>query len=308
MFQECKKAGLSLWQCPPFLFMVMGIVTIVAMIATYVLASSRADEPQIAALIVMGVAAFIFVIGNIIINSFNRVSEANRLKSEFIYIISHQLRSPLAIFKWTLDMLEHRLGKIPVYESVENFLYTLRNSSEYMIRLADSLLEINRLESGSFKLKKENFSLSILTKEILRIFPKYAEASNITISFEGTMETPIVFADKERITLAIHNLIDNAIRYTQGAGDIIIRIEPEDSYLVWSIKDEGIGIAREKQKYMFQKFFRSDEAVGVQTYGSGLGLYIAKQIIDLSGGQIGFRSEDGKGSTFWFSLPIKSNK
>lgn len=304
MFPECKKTGLRLWQCPPFLFIIMGVVTILSMVATYVLASRRADEPQIAALIVAGVAAFLFIIGNLIINSFNRIAEANRLKSEFIYIISHQLRSPLAILKWTLDMLEHRLNKTSSYSLAENFIYTLRNSSEYLIRLADSLFEINRFESGSFVLKKETMSLVDLTREIVNIFIKYAEASNKKISIEEETNFSTIAADKARLGLVMSNLLDNAIRYTSGAGDIIIKISREGPNLRWGIKDNGVGINSEQQKHIFQKFFRSTEVKNEQVNGSGLGLYIAKQIIEASGGKINFSSQEGQGSQFWFTLPV----
>lgn len=304
MFQECKKANLSLWQCPPFLFLIMGTVTIVAMVATYLLASRQVDEPQIAALIVMGVAAFIFVIGNVIINSFNRIAEANRLKSEFIYIISHQLRSPLSVFRWTLDMLQHRLIKTKDYPSVENDIYTLNHASDYLVRLADSMLAINRVESGDLILKKGRFSLFQLTSDILKLFLKYAEASNIKIKLENYESAPDLVADREKIGLVIQNLLDNAIRYTHGSGDVTITIRRERYGLLWSIRDDGIGIAPEKQKHIFQKFFRSEDAKEEQPYGSGLGLYIAKRIVEASGGKIGFSSKDGVGSTFWFTLPI----
>ena len=307
MFQECKKAHLSLWQCPPFLFLIMGIVNIVAMVATYILASRRAEEPQIAALIVIGVAVFIFTIGNIIINSFNRMAEANRLKSEFIYIISHQLRSPLSILRWTLDMLQHRLLKTKEYSLVENDIYTLHHASDYLIRLANSLLAVNRVESGDLILKKEKFSLPQLTSDMVKLFFKYAEASNIKLKLENHENVPDLLADREKIGLVIQNLVDNAIRYTRGSGGVTITIRQEGDNLRWSIQDGGIGINPDKQKYIFQKFFRSEDAKGEQPYGSGLGLYIAKKILEACGGKIGFQSEDGKGSIFWFTLPITTD-
>ena len=105
VFGECKRSGLGLWECPPFLFIVMGFINICAMLGSYFLASRYTDEPMVAALVVVSVSVLILVIGNFIISGFNKIAEANLLKSEFISIVSHQLRSPLSIFKWTMDIL-----------------------------------------------------------------------------------------------------------------------------------------------------------------------------------------------------------
>src|SRR3989338_7329129 len=106
LFAECRESGLSLWQCPPFLFIVMGLVNIGSIILTYIVANRYEDQPEITALLTLFVAAVIFIIGNAIIFGFNKIVEANAREAEFIGIISHQLRSPLSIFKWTLGSLE----------------------------------------------------------------------------------------------------------------------------------------------------------------------------------------------------------
>jgi signal transduction histidine kinase len=146
-----------------------------------------------------------------------------------------------------------------------------------------------------------------LTKSIVENFRKYAEASNIKLLLEAEPGIPSIRADRERISIVIQNLVDNAIRYTVGAGTIKISISRKNFSLLTTVEDQGIGIPPGLQSKIFGKFFRvgnlnkSDK----QTHGSGIGLYIAKEIVRASGGEIGFTSVEGKGSTFWFRLPIK---
>lgn len=272
------------------------------MVATFIIASRYTEEPEVAALIVIFVTALFLVMGNLIIAGFNKVSEANRMKSEFISIVSHQLRSPLSIFKWTLDVIDRESKNGKNHDDLANFMATLRDTTENMIRLVNSLLEVSRIEARTVVLKKERFSLAELTQKVIENFRRYAEASGIFIRFEPETLLPEVVADRERIAMVLQNFIDNAIRYTRGSGHILITINKEDNNLRWAVKDEGMGIPPDQQKYIFQKFFRSSQ--NQHTRGSGVGLYIAKAVIGASEGKIGFTSKESEGSTFWFTLPI----
>ena len=301
--EECHQSHLAIWQCPPFLFLIMGFVTILAMLGSFMIASRYIAEPEIAALIVIFIAFLFIILGNLIITGFNRIALANRMKTEFVSIASHQLRSPLSIFKWTLEILQRR-GYAEAPEKTEDFMRTLRETTERMIRIVNSLLEVSRIEAGVLMLKPEIFNLSQLTDDIVKRFDTYARASGIVITHTPNQTLPAVTSDRERISMVIENLISNAIQYTAGSGTIKIIIEHPDGYLRWSITDEGRGIAPNQQLYIFGKFFRADGAGGPHTRGTGLGLYIAKSIIEASRGTIGFTSVSGKGSTFWFTLPI----
>lgn len=298
----CKELRLRMWECPPVLVVLMGFVTVVSMLTTYFLASRYSEEPQIAALLVIAVTTLSFLLGNLVINGFRRLTEVSRMKTEFINIVSHQIRSPLSIFKWTLDVLDRALKSKDI-SSLEGSLDTLRDSTSYMIRLVNSLLEASRIEAQKFTLSLKPISLTDITESILKSYRSYASASNITLIFTPPPHPVMVSADEERITIVIQNLLDNAIRYSRGVGEVTVSITKEDGGVRWSIKDQGIGIPFSEQKHIFEKFFRAFNIKKEETRGSGLGLYIAKSIVEAHGGKIGFKSEEGIGSTFWFTLP-----
>lgn len=303
-FDECKTANLSAFECPPILFIIMGFATVAAMIASYLLASRYVEEPQIAALIVIAIAIIFFITGNAIIAGFTKIAEANRMKSEFISIISHQLRSPLSISKWTLDVLSDKSKDSLSQEQKHNYIATLREANDRMAQMINLLIEVGRIESGGFILKKEPVLISKLTKDAVNLFAKFAAASNVDIRLEVESGLPVFLGDPERIRMAVENLLDNAIRYTKKRSVITVAVKKKNNAILWSVKDEGVGIADEYKKFIFSKFFRAPNALRYQTRGSGLGLYIVKAIVEESGGQIGFESKDGDGSIFWFTLPI----
>ena len=304
VFAQCKKYRLPLWQCPSFLFIVMGIVICISAIGSFVIGTRYIIDPGIVALIVLLISAVLFIISFFILRSFERLAEANRMKSEFVSIVSHQLRSPISSLSWALDFLtSERPGKIEE-EQVEYFKI-LKENIQRMEELVSDLLIVSRIETATLPFEKVKFSLVSLTKETIQKFEPFAKALNIELEFEFEKDLPMAFADPDQVRQVIENLVDNAIRYIQGKSEVKIRIEKRGENLHFEIKDEGMGIPKEDQKYIFQKFFRARNVLRHQTQGSGLGLFIAKSIIKRLRGKIGFESEEEKGSTFWFTLPIK---
>ncbi|MCD6147788.1 HAMP domain-containing histidine kinase [bacterium] len=303
-FGQCRKYDIPISQCPQFLFLIMGLVIISSSIITYALGTRYIRDPEIALLLVLSITAVLLILAYLISRSFERLAQANRLKSEFISIVSHQLRSPLSNMRWALEILmSGKMGKIE--EKQLEYFSILKENSDRMRELVKDLLTVSRIETARLSFKKEMFSLERLIKELISSFEPFSKASNTEISFQAEKDLPMILSDREKIKLVIENLIDNAIRYTKGKGKIEIKLKKKDGNLYFEIKDNGVGIPKGDQKYVFQKFFRSKNASRYQTEGSGLGLYIVKSILEKAKGKIGFRSQEGKGSTFWFILPIK---
>lgn len=300
---QCKRYGLPLWQCPQFLFLIMGIIIIGSTLTAYAIGTRYIEEPELVALIVLLITAILFIIAAIITRSFERLAEASRMKSEFISVVSHQLRSPLSNLRWAIELLmSGRLGKIE--EKQTEYFRILKENSGRMGELVSDLLIVSRIETATLPQKRKEISLEDLIKKLISEFKPFAQASNVEIEFKSEENLPKILADPSQIRLVVENLLDNAVRYIKDRGKVKMLLSRRGQNLYFEIEDNGVGIPKEDQKYIFQKFFRSENILRYQTQGSGLGLYISKAIIERSGGKIGFKSQEGVGSTFWFTLPI----
>ena len=301
---QCRRYGLSLWQCPQFLFLVMGAVIVATAVGSYLIGTYYVAEPEIVAAMVLVVTAILFIIAFVITRNFERLAEASRLKSEFINIVSHQLRSPLTNIKWTFELLTSEELEVPS-EKQEEYFINVRENIARMVELIDDLLVVSRIEQGTLPVLKKEFSLEDLIRELISRFEVFAEASKIELNFYPQEGLPKVFTDPSLMKLVVENLIDNAVRYTKGGGKVEIKLRREERNMFFEIKDSGVGIPQKDQKHIFQKFFRAENILKEKTRGSGLGLYTCKAIINSCKGKIWFESEEGKGTTFYFTLPIK---
>lgn len=304
---QCRKYNLSLWQCPSFLTLVMGILILIAMVGTYFIADRFSEEPEMAALIVTITTIILFVVGYLIVRSFSYLAEANQMKSEFVSITSHQLRTPLASLKWSLNLLmDEKMCQIGVKE--REYLNIIQEGNERMIKLVNDLLDVSRIDQSRLDLKPQKFSLVNLVEDLRKELLPFAEQYQSSISVEKENNLADAWADSSRIRLVAQNLIDNAIKYSKEGGVVRVKIFKNGNYIKCEIKDSGLGIPQNQRSKIFQKFFRCDNAKKRQTSGTGLGLFIAKAIIELSKGEIGFESEEGKGSNFWFTIPVANKK
>ncbi len=305
--KQCQSYGVGLWQCPKFLFVIMGVIIIFAIFITYAISQRYVDEPELVALIVLITAGVLFSVGHIIIASFEKVALASKAKSEFASIISHQLRNPLSTIKLQLNKLMNKPALLDISE-VKDFFIQLEEMNQKMLYMVNDLLELNRIEDNTLYLSPSSFSLLDIVNGVAERSRKYLAGANLSIEVQPPLgDLPFVFADKIRTQFVISHILDNAIRYSGNKNQpsqIKISIEALPKFVRCSIQDEGIGISKEEAKKIFGKFYRAESALKYQTEGLGLRLYLAKSIIQASGGKIGFKSEEAKGSTFWFTLPI----
>ncbi len=301
---QCREYGVPLWQCPQFLFLVMGVFIILASIISYLVGTSFINDPGIVALFDLVITAVLFIIAVVISKSFEKLAEASQMKSEFINIVSHQLRSPLTNLKWGIEFLTSDEFRMPK-EKKEEYYSSLKENTSRMVELIDDLLIVSRIERGSLPVRKEKFSLENMIEDLIERFRLVADASNTKITFQSAENLPDVSADPSQIKIVVENLIDNALRYSDQRAHIDIWLEKKNKEILFKIKDTGVGIPKADQKHIFEKFFRAKNISKKDTRGSGLGLFVCKSIIEKAKGKIWLESKLGKGTTFYFTLPMK---
>lgn len=237
-----------------------------------------------------------------------REKRINRLKTEFVSIAAHQLRTPLSAIKWVLKMvLEEDAG--PINEEQEEALRKGFESNERMIKLVNDMLNVSRIEEGrlQYNITKTNFKEVYDT--VLNNLKSKIEEKSIKLNIKKPTKMPSVYIDKEKIRLVMQNLMENAIKYTPDNGTITLEIKKQKEKIKVRVKDNGVGIPKKDQEKLFSKFFRAENVKKMETDGNGLGLFIANNIIKKHNGKIFFESEEGKGTEFYFYLPLnKKNK
>jgi signal transduction histidine kinase len=299
---QAEELGISVWKTPSFLFLLTGLVAAMAMVAVYHLTKFY-NDPLVIFLAENISIVVIFSLGRAIIYQFEQVSKLNQAKNEFISVASHQLRTPLSSMRWQIELLLKKFGS-GLSEKQREGIEGIERLSLRMTRLVNDLLDVTRIDQKRLYLKCEPVNLVEITEEIVKDLLSLARAKNIEIIFNHKPGVPQVLVDKGRMGLVIENLLSNAVKYTLAKGRVEIDLYQRKNQVLFSVKDNGVGIPENQQKYVFEKFFRSNNVLKYQTEGTGLGLYIVKNVIEQLGGEVGFESEEGKGSTFTFSLPI----
>ena len=232
--------------------------------------------------------------------------EIDRQKSEFVSVASHQLRTPLTSIKWFLEMLLNGdAGKLN--KEQEEMIQQVFDSGERMIALVNSLLNISRIEAGRVSVNPEPTDLNELINDVVSELKVIAEQAGVKLQ-NKVPKLPVIKIDKKLIREVFVNLLSNAIKYTPAEGQVSVMAETKQDDIIFSFADTGIGVPKAQQAKIFHKFFRAENAVVHETEGSGMGLYVAKNVVELSGGKIWFKSEEDKGSTFFFTLPLEGSK
>lgn len=233
-----------------------------------------------------------------------KTKELDRQKSEFLSIAAHQLRTPMAGIRWVAQMLfDGDMGNLN-NEQKHHLGNGLENINR-MIKLINDLLDVTKIEEQKFNYQFAQADMREVVNEAIQRLNPLASEKKVTIVTVYTPNEPLlVEIDKEKIELAINNLIDNAIKYSKPDGVVEVGVALQDANLAGYIKDHGLGIPKSSQAEVFSKFFRGPNILTVVTEGSGLGLFIVKDIIGKHDGKIWFTSTENSGTTFYWSLPL----
>lgn len=235
------------------------------------------------------------------------VKAANKAKSNFVAMVSHELKNPLTSIQSYTYLLSRHGAKLPT-ETQANYLNIISEGTTRIHNLALELDDITQIETGQFRLKLEPVALPDVLKNVLNMFGPQVEEKQQTLTVEMAKTVPQVRADAKRLSQILTNLISNASKYTPENGRIHIsaKVVATDSghQLKIAVQDNGIGIMPIDQSRVFSQFFRADDELVAAVRGTGLGLNITKKLVELQGGEIGFTSEHRHGSTFFFTLPV----
>jgi PAS domain S-box-containing protein len=241
--------------------------------------------------------------GVIVYHDVSREVLADRLKSEFIATASHELRTPLTSIRGYVDLLLlNTLG--PLSQEQSDFLRVVKNNVARLVELIDDLLDVSKVEAGEIRLRREPTDLSEVLHEVGEsLYSQFSERS-ISLAIDVQEGLPKVMADRQRLRQVAVNLVSNACKYTQTGGHVDITLRNGGNQLRVDVRDTGVGINEDAQRYIFTPFFRADNPLRDEVGGTGLGLSITKRLVELHGGEIWFDTHEGQGSTFSFTLPL----
>ena len=226
-------------------------------------------------------------------------------RREFVSNVSHELRTPLTTMRSYLDALAE--GAWQNEEIAPKFLHVTQTETERMIRLVNDLLKLSRMDSEEYELNQEFVDFNKFFSAIIERF-EFSKSQNVQFQRQFTDESLFVEIDPDKMTQVIDNIISNALKYSPDGGTVCFGIEKAEDDIIVSIADEGMGIPQDMVKRIFDRFYRADRARSRAMGGTGLGLAIAKEMIQAHGGTIWAESEEGKGTTIFFTLPLEQHE
>lgn len=245
----------------------------------------------------------------ILADEFNKMTEVlkenRKLRDEFVFIAAHELRTPVTAIRGYLSMvLDENFGKIK--DEVKKALSTVERANNRLVQLVQDLLQVARSEAGKLKIDLKEVNIKNTVNSIVEQLKSLSDQKGISVEYKELGKETIVLADEDKLSEVLVNVIGNAIKYTLGSGSIEVyhEIDNDKKLLITHVKDHGMGMKKEDMEKLFSKFYRiqTDETSHIE--GTGLGLFICKEIIERMGGKIWVDSEIGKGSIFSFSLKI----
>jgi signal transduction histidine kinase len=229
-----------------------------------------------------------------------RLRELDRLKDEFISTVSHELRTPLTSISGYVELVREQADA-----EARGYLDIVERNASRLLTLVNDLLFVARIQSGLLELDHEDVDLGALVADSIASAKPHAKAGNITLQLAVDAERTRVRGDVRRLGQVVDNLVSNAIKFSPSGGEVRLKLERRGDRAVLEIVDSGIGVREHEQVHLFERFFRSQEALDRQIPGTGLGLYISRAIVEAHGGRIAAQSVQGEGSAFVVELPAE---
>jgi nitrogen-specific signal transduction histidine kinase len=250
------------------------------------------------------VLALVLLAGSyFIMRSINREQAVARLQSEFVSAVSHEFRTPLTSLRQLSEMLSK--GRIPTEDLRQKSYEILSHESERLQRLVESLLDFGRIEAHAYRYRYEDIDPVKWVGDLIAEFQEKAAAQGYRIELALGKDYPLIHADREALSLALRNLLDNAVKYSPDSRTVWVEMARDQGRLVIHVRDQGIGIPASEQKDIFKKFVRGSGSKTARVQGTGIGLAMARHIVEAHGGEIRLESEAGRGSTFSILLPLE---
>ncbi|ABS40945.1 ATP-binding protein [Clostridium botulinum] len=235
----------------------------------------------------------------------NESREYNKLITDFLANISHELKTPLNVIFTAVQILDLYKKDAKSYDKKEQYIKVIKQNCYRLMRLINNLLDTTKLDSGYLKLNLVNCNIVNLVEEITLSVVYYAESKNINIIFDTDVEEKIMAVDPDKIERIVLNLLSNAIKFTGSGGNIYVTVKDFEDNIIISVKDTGIGIPEDKIENIFDRFVQVDKTLRRNKEGSGIGLYLVKSFVNMHEGTIDIQSEIGKGSEFIINIPVK---
>lgn len=233
--------------------------------------------------------------------------EVDQMKSDFVGLVSHQLRSPLSSMRWNLEMLlQGDIGKLTSKQS--EVISQVTQANARMIKLVTTLLNISRLESGKLIVESEHIDLAKFLQTTIDELGERFQQRQQRVKLVTQTKSQVVSIDPQLLRQVMQNLLNNARKYSPEGSKITVVVDQESGEWKISVVDKGSGIPRDEQHKVFGKYFRASNAIKQQSDGTGMGLYLNQLIVKVWNGKLGFESKVGQGSSFWFTLPIEGIK
>ena len=232
-----------------------------------------------------------------------QIEKATRMKSEFLANMSHELRTPLHTIIGFSELLDEELGGL-INPQLRHYVDLIHSDALYLLGLINEVLDLSKIEAGKLELRPETFDVATMLEQALSSIRPLSSAKGIQVAIEVPTSLRLN-ADSVRFKQVVYNLLSNSVKFTPEAGQIRLEATPRNGFLEVAVSDTGIGIPKEEQESIFDKFYQTELGTRVGLQGAGLGLAITKKLVTQHGGRIWVESEPGKGSRFTFTVPLE---